>query len=386
MKSLHTILVSSLLLIIALLSACGGADDASAPLPKEEIYPVAVDEFDKNGDLNREAAHATPIALNRSYGANIFPQGDIDWFKVELSAGQTYEVVVDHQCFTCGTETRLYSSDGVTEVGEKNNFYQSANRIKFKPASSGSYFIKVGYQTLDNRQAWGVSTYWINVHSFVDSDGDDVSSWFDCNDQRADTNLWGDDIPGDGLDQDCTGADKPLASVADAFEPGDNSAATTTSTLPLAPYRQEQMFYLLRRLPEDKFAHTFTTGDVDWYRVTVPAGHLYAVSALLTDGYWDYKVYQADGTTAASLHNTSNSDQTVLVKMFPDVSSGAQYGAHMYLPFLIDFGTDNDGDGYYSQGQDMFRDCDDNNAAINPAATEIPGNGINEDCRYAAGD
>lgn len=378
-----------LLCTTLLLAACGGGDGTSSnavPLPREEAYPVAADDFDKNGDINRDAAHATPISLNRSYGGSIFPQGDLDFFKVDLVAGTAYEVIVDHQCATCGTETHLYGTDGVTEVGERLNYYQSANRIKFTPTVSGTYFLKIAYQTLDNRQDWGVSTYWINVHPYVDSDADGISSWSDCNDQRADINIWAGDTPGDGVDQDCTGGDMPLASAPDAFEPGDNSVSTTTSTLPVSTYQPVQMQYLLRRLPEDKFGHSFTTGDVDWFRVTVPAGHSYAVSALLADGYWDYRVYQADGVTAASLHNTDTHDQTVFVKMFPDVSVGAAYGAHFYLPVLIDYGTDNDGDGYYSQGQDINRDCDDSNAAINPGATEIPGNGINEDCRYAAGD
>jgi hypothetical protein len=393
MKAVHAIRTPSLVSVIALtalLAGCGGGGDggstSSVPLPREEPYPVAVDDFDRNGDINRDAAHATPIVLSRSYGANIFPQGDLDWLKVDLVAGTMYEVVVDHQCATCGTETRLFGLDGVTEVGERNNYYQSTNRIKFTPAASGSYFIKVGYQTLDNRQDWGVSTYWVNVHPFVDSDADTISAWFDCNDQRNDISIWGNDIPGDGIDQDCTGADMLLASAPDRFETGDNSAATTTSTLPMATYKPEQMLSILRRFPEDRFVHTFTTGDADWYRVTVPAGHSYVVSTLLADGYWDYRVYQADGVTAASLHNTGSTDQTVFVKIFPDVSVGAQYGAHLYLPFLIDYGTDNDGDGYYSRDQDLARDCDDSNATIHPNATEIPGNGINEDCKYATGD
>lgn len=68
------------------------------------------------------------------------------------------------------------------------------------------------------------------------------------------------------------------------------------------------------------------------------------------------------------------------------MSSVRQYDAHLCLPFLVDYGTDNDGDGYYSQDQDIAGDCDDNNAAIHPNAREISGNGINEDCVYGVTD
>jgi hypothetical protein len=43
--------------------------------------------------------------------------------------------------------------------------------------------------------------------------------------------------------------------------------------------------------------------------------------------------------------------------------------------------TDNDGDGYFSEGGDCgAKDCNDNSATINPGATEICGNSIDEDC------
>jgi surface protein len=43
--------------------------------------------------------------------------------------------------------------------------------------------------------------------------------------------------------------------------------------------------------------------------------------------------------------------------------------------------TDADGDGYYiTDDADADTDCDDNDAAVNPGATEILGDGIDNDC------
>lgn len=368
------------LLAATLLMACaGGGSGGDQPAPDKTFFPTAADDFDKGGDINRDPANASAIVVGRTYKGTIFPQGDLDWMKVSLKAGTAYEVVVDHQCPTCGTETRLFGMDAATEVGERNNYYDSTNRIKFTPATSGTYFLRITYQTLDNRQDSGVSNYWVNVHKFVDADGDGVSSWFDCDDKNSSINIWGNDIAGDGVDQDCSGADALVVSEPDRFEPDDNSPATTTSTLPLGGYLTYQMFNVLRLIPEDRFGHTFTAGDVDWYKVTVPAGHHYFITAAAADGFWDYSVYQMDGVTPASLENNDSHDQTFMVKIF-------SAGAHFYIPYLVDFGTDADGDGYTSQNQDIARDCDDGNPGIHPYATEIPGNGIDENCSYSSTD
>ena len=43
--------------------------------------------------------------------------------------------------------------------------------------------------------------------------------------------------------------------------------------------------------------------------------------------------------------------------------------------------TDGDADGYYAQGGACgSKDCNDGNSSVNPAATELPGNGVDDDC------
>ena len=59
---------------------------------------------------------------------------------------------------------------------------------------------------------------------------------------------------------------------------------------------------------------------------------------------------------------------------------GAMYDGDASIGYPIIDLCDADSDGYTTDGSGLGLDCNDNNSAINPGATEIPGNTIDENC------
>ena len=80
---------------------------------------------------------------------------------------------------------------------------------------------------------WGLRALLASARHLTDHDGDGFSARFgggDCDDARADVYPGAEDVPGDGIDQDCEGGDaKPVATVAEAGQP--------TARDPLAPIK-----------------------------------------------------------------------------------------------------------------------------------------------------
>ncbi|HVZ87670.1 MAG TPA: sulfatase-like hydrolase/transferase [Polyangia bacterium] len=81
---------------------------------------------------------------------------------------------------------------------------------------------------------WGLPTLLSTARHLTDRDGDGYSARFgggDCDDTRADVYPGAEDVPGDGIDQDCEGGDaKPVAKTAEAANPADEAA-------PIAPIK-----------------------------------------------------------------------------------------------------------------------------------------------------
>ncbi|MGE5356448.1 MAG: choice-of-anchor V domain-containing protein [Deltaproteobacteria bacterium] len=92
-------------------------------------------------------------------------------------------------------------------------------------------------------------------------------------------------------------------------------------------------------------------------------------SAVINGGTPPFEVFWSNGETGLSVDSLAPGEYFIVVN---DANDCSRTDTFTILAAPL---TDNDNDGYFSDV-----DCNDNNPAINPGATEIPNNGIDENC------
>lgn len=364
--------------LITSLAGCGD-DSSGGSSTAARYYPSQADKFDA-GTGDNAAENAVAITTDTSYNKTLFPAGDTDWTSVTLNAGTTYEISANKLCATCDTRIYLYEEvEGAYVLRKENNdniYLDSA--VEFTPTETKEYFIQV--TAYDN--VYGIASYILNVHTFVDADEDEYSSFYDCNDNDDSIYPTATEVREDGIDQDCNGSDLIKDTTADAFENDDSKEKA--SGLPFLKYGHDEAVFIFQQHAND--VHTLhNLFDEDWYKVTVPAhGGIKFSSEYGTQSLnYIYSIYKADGVNGAEhdeglIINDSDNEETYYIRV--DVKTDSEVNTGFYMPFAYFLGYDKDQDGYLSMDWDENRDCNDNNASINPGADETDGDSIDSNC------
>ncbi len=207
-----------LLLAFLGLAACGGGGGGGAPAgggggggaPGPSDYPTGQDANDSAAD-NGSIATATPHTVGDNTVNTIWPQGDQDYYAVELVAGTEYEFSANNICASCDVYIYLYDDMGA-EIDNDDDYIGYDSNLRYTPAVSGTYYVMVrAFNT-----TFGVARYTIGVRVFTDADGDNYSSYYDCDEADATIYPTAPEIAGDGIDQNCSGVDRLASTTPDS--------------------------------------------------------------------------------------------------------------------------------------------------------------------------
>ncbi len=245
------------------------------------------------------------------------------------------------------SQTAVGTVGGPTSVDVINNTTGTISDL----VGGQTYSFAVTAYTLEQESGYSTpltTTLAAETPTYSDSDGDGYASNVDCNDSNGSINPGASEIPGNGIDENCNGM-------------SDDVVASDTYAAPVLGSVQT------------------SNGDfmLQWNTSSVP------------DGGYDIVI---DGVDTNTTHRTTQQSTTI---------SGLSTGEHCFQiqarftqaypdEFLNSTEVcanssvadpDNDGDGYTAS-----EDCNDNNSSIHPGATEIPYNGIDENCNGADDD
>ncbi len=378
--------ISGIMLLIAsavfALSGCGssgggGGSKSGAPAVNPSAYPKAADGYEGAGG-DDTAATAGSIVVGKTQVRTIYPTGDQDWVKVTLSAGVEYEMSVNNLNVNGDAEIDLYGTDGTTLLENNDDYIDLDSQVTYTPTVTGEYYVKAShlYPT-------GVLAYTLGVREFTDGDSDGYSPYYDCNDSNVTIYPRATEVVADGIDQDCNGVDWPTATDADAAEVDNTYGAAKTMMADTGSAWEEHLRDAENRA---NLRTIHKAGNIDWFKITVPAYGAFEADHRGNDGtiHIQAYVYESDAATVVDsgaggglgFENYSSYARTYYVSY--EAANGIDTFA--YLPVVSYYGTDEDGDGYYTQEGFGSWDCNDTDDTIHEGARETADDGIDSDC------
>jgi len=350
-------------------------------------YPTAPDSYEgATGDNDPTTASTIEVGAPLQ-ARSIYPLGDFDWVKVELEEGKLYEI------FTTNLnevgDTYLYLFDDVDHdpgdyiESDDDHIDYDSDIEEFNATRSGTYYIKVRSFSVEE-----LTSYQLGVREHIDEDDDGYTPSFDCNDNNDNIYPFATEIPGDGIDQDCSGVDAIADGTPDSYEV-DNDIASAK------PIAESDGSYEEIQHRKDVFSQMRTlhdTSDTDFFSMTIPAysaAYFIEYSSGISNGLSDYDWYaydengtEVDDGSADMYEDVINDTDTEKIYHMEIRSNGSDTG--WYVPQLTHIGEDRDGDGYYTR--DWENDCDDTNASINYGESDPFGDGIDQNCDGVDGD
>jgi hypothetical protein len=348
---------------------------------ESHIATIDADDILQNND---SIETASVLGESSPTVKSIYPVNDNDFLQINLTANIEYEFFANKLCPTCDVYLYLYDEQG-EELSSDDDYLYLDSRILYTPEESGTYYMEI--RAYD--EEYGVAKYSVGFHPFVDADGDESSTYYDCDDTDDTVYPWAPEIQGDGIDQNCSGFDYLIANVADSFEYDDD--IENAVTMVAAKITPEEIQFQSGLQANMRTLHNIT--DQDFFKIEIAAFSALYLTGLDTNDNFDYELLDATGLPLSDnpdfeiniddyyygeIANLSDTTQTIYVQYTSD-SVDLDEGV-LYIPTYVSVGFDLDGDGFYSQNWDNYRDCDDTNEDINPDADEIQDDDVDSNC------
>jgi len=369
-----------ILLITMAFIACGSSSSnnngGGGVLPDNPRSASAFPDSADNFEPDDSAASPSSIGVGDDVQVRtLFPVRNWDWIAVDLTAGVPYEIFTTNLNETGDRYIYLYDTDGTTQVDSNDDYLDYDSRITYMPSADGTYFIQV--RPYD--ESHGVVSYSLGVREFVDSDSDAYSAFYDCDDDDDTIAPFESEVPGDGIDQSCSGTDELVGTTTDSAE--SDNVYTDAVAMVEAGGSLDEIIY--RNDIYSGNARTIhAAGDIDFFVVTVPAHTHFEFGTQERNLPLTINIYESDGTTLFDTQSSGFSiEKDSMSRTFYisyEASNGTDTG--YYLPWYYSLGTDQDDDGYHTQDWDSSRDCDECDANINSGAAETIGDGIDSNC------